>query len=76
MAPGTSTTWYRGGISSTTEVILERSLDQVTWTEVRGATADDPVALDNGANQQVVVQDYEADLNVANYYRAKATVAI
>jgi len=46
-------------------VLIERSIDQVAWTTVRGTTP--PAALSGGA---FTVNDYEFVDNTVNYYRA------
>lgn len=55
------------GLSATAdEATVERSLDQVTWTVVRGAE-ELPVV-----SQRVTVDDYEFSDGVVNYYRVTA----
>lgn len=52
--------------ASATLVTVERSLNQVTWTTVRGGAELVPVA------NSVSLADYEFGANVVNYYRVRA----
>lgn len=48
------------------EVTIERSINSVTWTTVRGGTALVPLV------NTVSLSDYEFNANVTNYYRVRA----
>lgn len=70
LAPGTSTTWTRGGLTGTGTVKVERSADGgLTWAAVRGASA----AAVPAPTQQVTVYDYEVLPTSTVQYRASVT---
>lgn len=76
LAPGSSTTWTRGGLSTATNRFsIERRTVDGTRKPLRGA---DAIALDSMANQQAVVYDREAPVNPveAEEYWAKVVATL
>jgi hypothetical protein len=66
LRPGTSATWYRGGLVGIPTVLLESSDDGgVTWTPTRNGY----IPIPSGA-QQVSVIDYEAIPSTTRTYQA------
>jgi len=66
LAPGSSTTWTRGGLVGTTYIYVEWSDDAgATWT-LHGET---PILLPT-TNQATTLQDYRSSMGIARIYRA------
>lgn len=79
LAPGTSITWTRGGLTSTQKLIISRSADNgVTWTTLTRNFPVSPSTIDSSGQisllpvttQAAVTYDYETTRGTTYYYRA------
>lgn len=73
MASAATISWSPSGNAFDISFVLERSLDQVTWTPVWGMSKLAPHTSDSGAVSQVTIVDRAVPLGTSTvYYRAYA----